>query len=325
MIDKTQIFVEKAVAIHGNRYNYKQSQYVNKDTKVDIICDKHGLFKQTPNNHLYNRSTCPHCAQQVRNKKKMGDIDQIIQKANKIHNNVYDYSKVIYVNCKQPVEIICLDHGSFFQRINGHVSSKQGCPICRYIKSAAKNRLTTEQFIEKSRKKHGNRYDYSKAVYKDSHTKVTIVCSEHGEFQQIPYDHHRTGCGCPHCSYQDKQGGITATYFINNPERKYDSAILYLIKIIESDKQVIKIGITTRTITQRYKDENIIYMMLKEYVTTLYDAYTIEQSVLEQFANKKVIPKTRFGGWTECFPSSMLQEIKTYINSQLIGIIPCRD
>lgn len=61
------------------------------------------------------------------------------------------------------------------------------------------NKLTTEIFIERARKVHGDRYDYSKVEYVDAKTKVCIVCSEHGEFWQSP-SHHTDGRGCCKCA-----------------------------------------------------------------------------------------------------------------------------
>lgn len=58
--------------------------------------------------------------------------------------------------------------------------------------------MTLEEFIAKSKVVHGNRYDYSKVVYKNSKTKVIIVCPEHGEFEQKP-EKHWSGQGCPVC------------------------------------------------------------------------------------------------------------------------------
>ena len=60
-------------------------------------------------------------------------------------------------------------------------------------------RLTTEEFIKKSIKKHGNKYDYSKVEYANNKTKVCIICPEHGEFWQTPSSHLR-GSNCPVCS-----------------------------------------------------------------------------------------------------------------------------
>lgn len=60
-------------------------------------------------------------------------------------------------------------------------------------------KLTTEEFIKKAREVHGDRYDYSKVEYVNSKTKVRIICSEHGEFLQLPSNHLRSN-GCPICA-----------------------------------------------------------------------------------------------------------------------------
>ena len=52
----------------------------------------------------------------------------------------------------------------------------------------------TEHFIEKSKLVHGDKYDYSKTVYKGNKNKVTIICKEHGEFQQLPSNHYKYNC-----------------------------------------------------------------------------------------------------------------------------------
>ena len=67
-----------------------------------------------------------------------------------------------------------------------------------------------EEFIEKARKVHGDKYDYSKVNYINSTTKVCIICPEHGEFWQRPYCHIK-GQGCPKCS---------GTYSVNYPHLK---------------------------------------------------------------------------------------------------------
>ena len=52
-----------------------------------------------------------------------------------------------------------------------------------------RKRITNEEFVAKTKEVHGDRYDYSKVEYKNSHTKVCIICPEHGEFWQIPNSH----------------------------------------------------------------------------------------------------------------------------------------
>lgn len=58
-------------------------------------------------------------------------------------------------------------------------------------------KLTQEEFVERSNKIHGGIYDYSQAVFKNTRTKVAIICPKHGLFMQAP-DKHMAGGGCPH-------------------------------------------------------------------------------------------------------------------------------
>ena len=77
-------------------------------------------------------------------------------------------------------------------------------------------------FITKSRKVHGDKYDYSKVEYINNSTKVCIICPEHGEFWQRP-NHHLRGHGCPKCKNVFKKDTET---FINQAKEihggKYD-------------------------------------------------------------------------------------------------------
>lgn len=61
-----------------------------------------------------------------------------------------------------------------------------------------KSKLTTEQFVAKAKAIHGDKYDYSKVDYVNNHSKVCIICHEHGEFWQTPKEHLR-GSGCIQC------------------------------------------------------------------------------------------------------------------------------
>ena len=59
----------------------------------------------------------------------MYNIQQIIDKARKVHGDKYDYSKAVYTKLVEPIEIICPKHGSFFQTPHEHLRG-QGCPKC---------------------------------------------------------------------------------------------------------------------------------------------------------------------------------------------------
>lgn len=124
--------------------------------------------------------------------------EEIIQKARKKHGDKYDYSKLEYINYHSKVRIICPVHGEFEQRLQAHLDG-QGCPKCGVNTRVTKRTLTKEEFINRAKEKHGDKYDYSKVEYINIRTKVRIVCPIHGEFLQVPYKHLK-GNGCEICN-----------------------------------------------------------------------------------------------------------------------------
>ena len=180
----TEEFIEKAKKIHGNKYDYSLVVYKNNSTKVKIICPEHGIFEQRPSSHLEKRG-CSKCS---KNKKYTQKI--VIEKARSVHGNKYDYSLVDYKNQNTKIKIICPEHGIFEQIPYSHLKGF-GCNEC-----SGRKRLTTDDFIKKAKRVHGDKYDYSLVEYKNNSTKVKIICPEHGVFEQRPNDHIRKrGCG----------------------------------------------------------------------------------------------------------------------------------
>lgn len=132
----TQEFIQKAREIHGDKYDYSKVNYINHQTKVEIICSKHGSFFQVPNNHLRGAG-CLKCKHEYVANLQRGSKEDFIIKANKIHNNFYNYDKVIYgKNNKEKVIIICPKHGEFLQTPHDHLNGC-GCPKCK-LKSQTK-------------------------------------------------------------------------------------------------------------------------------------------------------------------------------------------
>ena len=123
--------------------------------------------------------------------------DEFISKAKEIHKDYYDYSKVKYINNKTKICIICPEHGEFWQLPSAHLRG-QGCPKCGFNKSIVNRTKNTEEFIEKAKKIHGDKYDYSKVEYNGCRIPICIICPIHGEFWQPPYA-HLNGQGCPKC------------------------------------------------------------------------------------------------------------------------------
>ena len=180
------IFIKRSKKSHGDKYDYSKVNYIDCYTKVIIICPKHGEFEQLPRFHLEGKG-CKKCG----GSEKL-TTEEFINKANKIHNNKYDYSKVNYINNSTKVTIICPVHGKFEQISNSHLSGK-GCKKC-----GGTEKLTTEEFINKANKIHNNKYDYSKVKLVNVRTKIVIICPVHGIFEQTP-NCHLNGNGCKKC------------------------------------------------------------------------------------------------------------------------------
>lgn len=125
--------------------------------------------------------------------------ERFIAKAKEVHSGEnLDYSRVIYVNNRTPVEIIDHDlkedgteYGSFWQTPSNHLKGQKH-PLKKGKSISKKKRFTTEDFIKAAKEVHkGENLDYSKVVYKGAHEKVCIIChekrpdgTEYGEFWQ---------------------------------------------------------------------------------------------------------------------------------------------
>ncbi len=173
---------------------------------------------------------CKKCGiEQAAIKNKFSQI-KFIEKANKVHNNKYDYSKTKYKTMNTKIKIICKKHGVFKQRPADHLNQKQGCPKCR-IGIAAKNKIKTakKNFIKKANIIHDYKYDYSKTKYKNVRKTIIITCPEHGDFEQVP-NHHLNGNGCQKCAANGLSKGEDelASYIESLGE-----------KVIRSDRSII--------------------------------------------------------------------------------------
>lgn len=141
-------FIEKSKKIHKEKYNYSKVKYEKNYEKIIIICPKHGSFLQEPSNHVRGQG-CDSCL----NESLRLTTQQVIDKFVKVHRNIYDYSKVEYLQNKIPVLIICKKHGEFKQLSNKHLLG-QGCPKCRMSHGERKiyNFLVDNDFVFKHQK-----------------------------------------------------------------------------------------------------------------------------------------------------------------------------
>jgi hypothetical protein len=154
-----------------------------------------------------------------------------------------------------------------------------GCPRCdeEYRNSELKHdRLTTAEFIDKATSKLGNKYDYSQVNYVNTKTPVTIICPEHGPFKQRPSNHLTGYEGCPHCAIA---GGFNCGL----------PGVCYLLTFIIDGQIIYKVGVTNRTVQDRYCSEEFKYCIeakVKAFNVGR-DAYNMEQRLLKEYKQYK--------------------------------------
>lgn len=123
-------FLKEARSIHQDKYDYSQVRYKTMNIPVKIICKTHGSFLQKPRVHIYSAGGCPDCGHETTLRSWQLTTEDFIKKSRTLHQDKYDYSKVVYTNHKDYVHIICPTHGSFVQRAVVHMTMGSGCPKC---------------------------------------------------------------------------------------------------------------------------------------------------------------------------------------------------
>lgn len=267
--------------------------------------------------------------------------ETFIEKANKVHNNFYNYSKTVYTKTANKVIIICPIHGEFEQEANSHINAKCGCIKCYLDKVAEKatiknkvskvrkvkkvkskntnitnKKYTLKDFIFKANNVHNFAYDYSKVKYINIRTPIEITCREHGSFWQIPNGHLK-GQGCRYCS-RTQPWGWSKSKWINIQRNRLSK--LYVIKFKNELGEFIKIGITHESVERRlirqlyymkkYKNiTEIIKVINSDNAELIYNMETKTKKDLKQFRFKVI---ESFPGSTECY--NITPEVLSYIN-----------
>jgi hypothetical protein len=216
----TADFIERATKVHGDKYDYSKVDYENNRTPVQIICPTHGVFLQSPDNHMSGKG-CKYCGGTQKS-----NTNDFIEKARKVHGDKYDYSQVKYEGGHTKVTIFCPIHNNYFEQTASSHLSGSGCKLCRNEDLSNRFNMGREGFIERAEKVHGDKYDYSMVVYKNNQTPVNIICKKHNTvFKQEP-SNHLIGQGCPICNESKGEGFLRVWFDKNNVkyvrEKKFD-------------------------------------------------------------------------------------------------------
>lgn len=233
-------FIEKAVSIYGDKYNYSEILFIDLFTKIIITCKQHGDFSITPTYHLRN-GKCPEC---TKNEQWIYENKETFtSEANKVHNNYYNYENSIFKKKHSLITIKCLKHGSFTTTPFKHVNGTR-CPKCKITSSGRIRGGNNDDFVFKANMKHSNKYDYSKVTYIDAKTPIIITCPTHGDFKQRPNDHLTTD-GCKKCGVEKRalEASLGTNDFIQRA-RKVHSDFYTYDKTVYGTKNTDRVIIT---------------------------------------------------------------------------------
>jgi hypothetical protein len=229
--------------------------------------------------------------------KKPTYADTFLSRAIKAHNGKYDYSKTVVTKSDIKVIISCEIHGEFNQRPVDHLNG-YGCPKC-----GKTQRLTTQEFINRSISIHGHVYDYSLAEYVNAKIDVKIICPVHGEFKQRP-NNHLNGKGCRDCGLNYGVWSYTLWEQKGLKSKNFDSFKAYIIECWSEEERFFKIGKTFNSIEKRFIDHKKMPYQFKVLKIIVGDAkYISEYETNMKDKNKKnsYLPKKQFNGRYECY------------------------
>lgn len=157
-------------------------------------------------------------------------------------------------------------------------------------------RTTLKDFLERAKKAHDNRYNYSKVKYETTEKKVIIICPEHGEFPMRPRAHYTDLRGCPKCSDNKKSG------FSYNSRWANIEKTLYFIEITGNNECFLKIGVTDEDdLYERFQKGQLPYQYKSLFEVRTKEASKFETELKKLFQRYSYTPNLSFRGDTECF------------------------
>jgi hypothetical protein len=274
-------FIKKAKDKWGSKYNYSLVNYTNCYEKVKIILNSTGdVFEQSPFNHLLYSPE---------NKSEKKNTNKFIDESNKIHNNKYDYSKVVYTKSSEKVTIICPEHGDFQQVANSHILG-MGCKKCgdKYKDREYTKKYCTKEFIESATNRWGKKYDYSLVEYVNGRTKIKVIY-DGIIYEQMPEIHLK----------HPPEGFLNQEIFITRSKKKWGDKYDYSLVEFKSTKHKVKI-IFDGKIYEQYPHNHFIYapelrnkLTLEEFITTSKEVhgnkYSYNKSIYTNSTTKLII------------------------------------
>lgn len=231
---RKQKFLNKAILIHNNEFDYSKMNFINNNTKIEIICKEGHHFFDTPKQHNDTRKHkngygCNICSTHI----SKYTAKSYIKKANEVHNNKYDYSLITnetFKNLKDIVYIKCPEHTVFPKNAGSHVYG-YGCNECNNHTA----KMTNCIFLKKAKKLYENKYEYPNLnIENGNKSKIKILCKRKHITIKIVAD-HLNGSECTMCNKIDKFLILAKNTHLN----RFDYSRINYIKNVNESVEII--------------------------------------------------------------------------------------
>lgn len=220
-VKNKETFITKAVFVHGDRYDYSKVLYVSASKPVIIMCKIHGEFLQKPYVHTSNKAGCLKC-----NAGGRLTLTEMINRANTLHGDKYDYSQFEYTTWNNKGTIVCPKHGPFSMSPRWHIEKQLRCSKCTKEEPRRSIYTTPHEYFNTCRTIHGDRYDYSVSEFRGTKNPITIICKVHGPFSlKRAYAHTLNKSGCAKCA--QFQTRLTTSSFVEQSIRLHGNCYDY--------------------------------------------------------------------------------------------------
>jgi hypothetical protein len=294
---------------------------VNAEAK--FICEKHGEFTRIVNAALYRPNTCLECFKETNTSTQLEQPEAELNVKKKLKDGI-TYAPFFYEGArKTSVVLNCPMHGSWSVLYASIISNGVNCPKCVHTnampkrtasikaKYLEKQDLYWDKYLIKFKEQHGETYDYSLASFINAKTPIKIKCLVHGEFEQTPDMHIRSGCRL--CADEELAGLYSKRFFELKPELANVPASLYLLKLTWSNNSCYKIGITRTTLKRRFGaalGRGIHIEVLRVLETTLIKTWQHEVQFLSIKELKKFIDiEKEFARKSRISPSELFVDL----------------
>ena len=204
----------RAKKVWGAKYDYSNTEYVRSKDKVTVFCNAcQSPFDVGAGPHINSSAKSKPVGCQVCSRTKLANsftkpFNKMVEEARRIHGKKYGYNKNSYKSALVKMEIICPEHGSFWQAPDTHINSGHGCKKCATEKAHRDSKPSRFQKLnERVKKASGNTVEMSFDDFESQHAPCNFKCKKHGVFSRKPIQAVKTRHPCPRCLREiDNQG-----------------------------------------------------------------------------------------------------------------------